>query len=257
MKKLKNLKVKTALVGLAVLLSGCMNHEVEFSIGVSQAFVLQYGTGDDALFAPYISIYSQSHEIASATVTYSGETYQFSHMGNLPNVMDVYDGGYGRFHSTTTIPNGSYSISATSAEEGELATNGFSIKIEDSKKLGEIVLRHFYYTPSEGIVAEWDEVKNAERYGLILSPLAQIEGQQVLVGKTLFLFEDDAHSNRGNSGELNGSFSDGQRIRVWFAAFSSTLMPNMLAEQGPYIDITWGQAYEGDAGIGDPDPEIE
>ena len=250
MKALKFLKMNMALAGLAIMMSGCLNSDdPDFTININQAFVSQYGTGDQAVFAPYISVYSLTHAVQSATLGYDNNTYQFNRIGNISNSMQISANVYGGFPVSPVIPNGTYTVNAVSSPEGLAANNAFTINIDKDLKLGPITLKSFTYKASEGIRAEWEPVENAKSYGLVITPLVEIEGVYTSLGKGLYLWEDDNHGSE-NTGFFNpaGVFPEGQRLRVSFAAYGgkNTQMPNVLVLESTSIDIIWGTDYEED-----------
>ena len=248
MKALRIFKMNMALASLAIMMSGCLNSDdPDFYININQAFVSQYGTGDEAVFAPYISIYSLTHSVQSATLGYESNTYQFNRIANLSNSLQISADMYGGFPTSPTVPNGVYTINAVSSPDGLVANNSFTINLDGNLKLGPITLKSFTYKAAEGIKAEWEPVENAKNYGLVITPLAEVNGTYTSLGKGLYLWDGNDHGTE-NAGVFNPSnvFPEGQRLRVSFAAYggNNVQMPNVLVLEGETIEIVWGKDYE-------------
>lgn len=251
MRTLKLLKSGIIAGVLAVAMSGCIKSEdPEFSVNVNSAFVEQYGSGSSAQFAPYILIYSQTHMIKSAEVSFKSMPYSFKSIGVYGNAMEISASGgiYGGFPLDYSLPNGDYKITAKDFEATSIATNGFTISCSDDQRIGELNVTKFGYTASEGIKAEWVAAENATHYGLVIMPMTEVEGTTVSFGKSLILWNGNGDKTK-TSGTYNPRdfYTPGQKMRVGIAALAGNSdelqLPNVVVLVGKTFDIVWGTDY--------------
>lgn len=164
MKTLLTLKRLCMWAILPLVVSSCVDSDdPSFSVNYNGYIVQQnedHGEGRiETRFAPYIAVapYYYDDALSNVTLSRDGDSYYMAKVNDY-----LYET---RLRWTTSIPNGTYTLSAQNVE-GEVYTT--NVILNGDKKLGVLNVKEFTYQANGGISASWDAVDNATTYGLML-----------------------------------------------------------------------------------------
>lgn len=208
-------KMKFVMLSALILLgmSSCLKqNDPEFGLGVSLAYVLQDGYGENATFQP--AIYLQGNEpIKSASCKFEDKTYSFQTISNS----NGYAMEINSLFSTPadTVEKWTCTISATSANEGQ-STAEVRITFPDTEKpLSLFMLSEFKYTASDNkITAKWNKVDNATSYYLVSR--AKSSSMWLAYGKLTTTGTDEI------TGTVSIEFVKGETFEIAIAAVNKT-----------------------------------
>lgn len=233
MKTLGKMKLLAVSALLVLGMSSCLkNSDPDFQFGISPAYVLQTGTGDAAQFRPVMRLYAME-AFASASIKFTPandkiEAGPFTFVAGANSAEKWLGGSYGT-SASDSIPNGTFTITATNAE-GKPASA--SVLVSLSKKLGELTSK-INYTAAKGVEASWEKVDNATTYALLYRT-------EDMKDWALLNWAEGATST-STSGTYNGNVEKGTRMVIAVGAYyggSSYSLP--LVKAGDYLSITWG-----------------
>lgn len=208
-------KLKFVMLSALILLgtSSCLKQsDPEFGLGVSLAYILQNGYGENTSFQP--AVYLQGNEpIKSANCKFEDKTYSFQTISSS----NGYAMEINSLFSTPvdTVEKWTCTISATSANEDQ-ATAEVRITFPDTEKpLSQFTLSEFKYTASDNkITAKWDKVDNATSYYLVSR--AKSSSMWLAYGKLTTTGTDEV------TGTISIDFVKGETFEIAIAAANRT-----------------------------------
>lgn len=239
-----------AVLGCTVLVfTGCLKtKDPQFFINVATAYVVQEGVSENAVFAPYMLVWSPTMQIQSATVEHRTNKYGLTKIGPYGNMVESSFSGYTGIPFTDTLPKGPWIINASDAKN-RVSEYKLNFSLRENQKMGKLEVTSFSYTKADGISATWNPVENSTEYGLVITPVYQMEdGTTITMGNTLYNWTYKEKDNRGGKFNPGNAFQDGQLLRVSVAAFSGNeeSMPNIVVLKSSARLITWGTDYDGE-----------